>query len=215
MLVGILVSVLLVLTPVRLLMTNMFLTLEYTRPGFPQDPYGFTQEDRLRYAPAAIQYLVTPDDISILQQLTFPDGTPLFNDRELRHMIDVKHVVDTAFLIYGMGGLVFLVTSAAALFSVAIRKQLLRGIFYGGMMTMAGFAALVVFAVTQWNTFFARFHQIFFEDGTWLFQYSDTLIRLFPEQFWFDAALVIGSLAILLALACILGANALLKRYPK
>jgi hypothetical protein len=27
------------------------------------------------------------------------------------------------------------------------------------------------------------FHQIFFSAGTWMFLYSDTLIRLFPERF--------------------------------
>jgi integral membrane protein (TIGR01906 family) len=34
---------------------------------------------------------------------------------------------------------------------------------------------------------FVGFHRIFFEGDTWLFQYSDTLIRLFPERFWRDA----------------------------
>jgi uncharacterized membrane protein len=28
--------------------------------------------------------------------------------------------------------------------------------------------------------------------GSWLFSYSDTLIRLFPMQFWFDAMLAIS-----------------------
>ena len=32
------------------------------------------------------------------------------------------------------------------------------------------------------------FHRIFFAEGTWIFLRSDTLIRLFPIQFWIDVA---------------------------
>ncbi len=37
--------------------------------------------------------------------------------------------------------------------------------------------------------FFTLFHQVFFEGDSWLFLYSDTLIRLFPIRFWQDAVL--------------------------
>ena len=30
-------------------------------------------------------------------------------------------------------------------------------------------------------------HDLLFPPGTWIFPFSDTLIRLFPEQFWRDA----------------------------
>ncbi|MBZ0100422.1 MAG: DUF1461 domain-containing protein, partial [Taibaiella sp.] len=49
-------------------------------------------------------------------------------------------------------------------------------------------------AIISWDFFFTCFHSTFFESGTWRFAFSDTLIRLFPEQFWFDAALTIGGL---------------------
>jgi integral membrane protein (TIGR01906 family) len=55
----------------------------------------------------------------------------------------------------------------------------------------------VIIAALSWDTFFTSFHSIFFASGTWQFEYSDTLIRLFPEQFWFDAAVTIGALTIL------------------
>jgi integral membrane protein (TIGR01906 family) len=61
-----------------------------------------------------------------------------------------------------------------------------------------------VSAVVAWDTFFTAFHQLFFAGGTWVFAYSDTLIRLFPEQFWFDAALTVGGLTLLGALALLL-----------
>ncbi|MEO0599678.1 MAG: DUF1461 domain-containing protein, partial [Chloroflexota bacterium] len=51
-----------------------------------------------------------------------------------------------------------------------------------------------------WDFFFTQFHNVFFEQGTWRFYYSDTLIRLYPERFWFEASLVVGVLTVVGAL---------------
>lgn len=188
--------VLLVMINVRLVMTPLFLSFEYTRPGFPEDFYGFTQEDRLRYAPYAIDYLLNGEDITFLGDLTFPDGTPLFNTRELRHMRDVKTITQIAYLA---------TIAIAALVTVGgyfLRRQgrLRWALFRGGLFTIGIVVAVIIVIVLNWDFFFTGFHTLFFESGTWYFAYSDTLIRLFPEQFWFDAALLIGTLTTLEAL---------------
>ncbi len=186
------VPVLLVLLAVRMVMTPLFLQIEYHRPGFPDDPFGFTRDDRLAYAPFALDYLIYRHDIRYLSDLRFPDGSPLFNARELRHMRDVQAVTDTAFLaaaaagVLALGSMMVLVRSGNLL-----RLALKRGAF----MTWGAIALVIVLAIVGWNTFFTGFHTLLFEDGTWYFLTSDTLIRLFPEQFWFDAALVVGGLA--------------------
>ena len=51
-----------------------------------------------------------------------------------------------------------------------------------------------------WEQFFTDFHRIFFANGTWTFSLQDTLIRLFPGQFWMDAGIVIGGLVLLASL---------------
>ena len=73
----------------RLLLTHTFLQIEYLMPGFPADSYGFTQADRLHWSRLAVDYLVNDADISFLGNLIFPDGSPLYNERELSHMLDV------------------------------------------------------------------------------------------------------------------------------
>lgn len=78
---------LLIMIGVRLVMTPVFLHIEYTRPGFPTDFYGFTEQDRLKYAPYALDYLLNGEDITFLGDLTFDNGQPLFNARELQHML--------------------------------------------------------------------------------------------------------------------------------
>ena len=44
--------------------------------------------------------------------------------------------------------------------------------------------------------FFAGFHSLFFEGDSWLFLFSDTLIRLFPIRFWQDAFLFAAIIAL-------------------
>jgi len=194
------VPILLVLLSARLVMTPLFLTIEYGRPGFPEDEYGFTREDRLDLAPYALNYLINNADIAYLGDLTFPDGTPLYNERELQHMEDVQIVTRAAFsflLIAGLGAI------AASFFlwrNPATRYALRNGLFNGAILTLSLILAITVAAVGAWDFFFTTFHSLFFESGTWRFLYSDTLIRLFPEQFWFDASLTIGGLTVVGAL---------------
>jgi len=86
----------------------------------------------------------------------------------------------------------------------ASRSQLRTGLLNGSILTLGMIVAIVVAAVVNWDFFFTGFHTLFFEGGTWRFAYSDTLIRLFPEQFWFDAALLIGGMTTLGALAILI-----------
>ena len=76
------VLVFLLLTGVRLLLTNAFVKLEYSMPGFPEDTYGMTKAQRLEYAPIALDFLLNGADESFLGDLTFEDGTLLYNERE-------------------------------------------------------------------------------------------------------------------------------------
>ena len=194
--------VLLVLISARLVMSEVFLQFEYNRPGFPEDYYGMTREQRLHYAPFAVAYLLNGEGIDFLANLKFPDGEPLFNARELRHMQDVKTVTQIAFAVAVVSGLLAL-ASAVYLYSRS-RTTLRKSLFQGSILTLAIVAAIIIVAILNWNYFFTLFHTLFFESGTWYFLYSDSLIRLFPEQFWFDAALTIGAFTVLGALVTLL-----------
>jgi integral membrane protein (TIGR01906 family) len=192
---------LIALVGIRLVMTPLFLQIEYTRPDFPEDYYGFTTEDRLTYAPYALNYLLNGDDLSYLGNLEFPDGKAMYNARELKHMRDVKTVTDTAYLAAVLGGLMAII---AGVYLGRKNASALRiTLFRGGIFTIAIIVSIVVVALANWDYFFTGFHTLFFANGTWRFEYSDTLIRLFPEQFWFDASLTIGGITILTAVIII------------
>ena len=61
-------------------------------------------------------------------------------------------------------------------------------------------AALAFFASVSFWQFFTLFHRLFFQGDSWLFEYSDTLIRLFPLRFWQDVFLSVMGLILIFGL---------------
>jgi integral membrane protein (TIGR01906 family) len=201
-LVTLLIPLALIGLGLRLLLTTTFLQIEYNMPYFPPDEYGFTKEDRLKWAPYAVEYLVNNADISYLGDLKFDDGTPLYNERELSHMEDVKRITQAALNVW--------YATLAILLALGIWSRLRhweqtyrQGVRRGGWL-MVGLAVaigliVIVGIVINPNVFwgfFTAFHKLFFEGDTWLFLYSDTLIRLFPIRFWQDAILLAAVIAL-------------------
>lgn len=193
--------VLFVLTNVRLIMSQAYLNWEYNLPDFPADPFGFTQADRLTYAPIALNYLFNAEGIDFLGRQTFPDGERMYNHRELKHMEDVKQVTRGAMAVW-MTVIVIVAASCVALARQPETLPALRGgLLLGSGITIGLLLLMVLYILINFNTFFVQFHQVFFEGDTWLFEYSDTLIRLFPVKFWSDAFMLIAVGALLEGLA--------------
>jgi integral membrane protein (TIGR01906 family) len=203
--VTLLIPFALILSAVRLLLTPVYLTIEYSTPGFPPDLYGFTKADRLYYANIAREYLLNDASISFLGDLRFPEGqqtppatcqfmedcTRLYNDRELKHMLDVKNVVKAAMNVWIFSLVALLGLGLWAWFGGWWREYR-HGLSRGGWLTAILIAAILLLVLVAFGVVFVAFHNIFFASGTWTFLYSDTLIRLFPERFWRDTFLAVG-----------------------
>ena len=202
--VSILIFLGLLLTGVRLLLTDSFVKIEYNMPYFPDDPYGMTKAERLAYAPLALEYLLNDEDISFLGDLTFDDGSVLYNERELRHMVDVK-VLTGKFLNIWYGVLVGLVLLIVTAWRGNWLEEFKYMVSRAGMFVLIVLGTLVLFMLLSFNAIFTGFHRIFFEGDTWLFLFSDTLIRLFPLQFWQDAFIAVGVFTLLGGLGLWLG----------
>lgn len=192
------VPVVLLLTSVRLLLTPAFVRLNYGLPGFPADPYGFTAEERLQGADVALEYLLNDQPVSFLGDLRFEDGRPVYNARELKHMEDVKVLVQQAMAVWlGAVALGAVLSLGLAQFAGARRAWL--ALHQGARITLIVMVLLLAGIAASFSILFVGFHRLFFEGDTWLFLYSDTLIRLFPERFWLTAFVGIGAGTLLLA----------------
>jgi integral membrane protein TIGR01906 len=200
-LVAILIPLALIGLSIRVLLSPIFYKTEYNMPYFPPDEYGFTKADRLKWAPYAVNYLVNNADISYLGDLKFDDGTPLYNERELSHMKDVKRVTQGALRAWFISLAVLVLLGVWAWFGRfaagpqwwdTYRLGLMRGGWLMvGLAVTIGLVVVVGIAVNPnvFDTFFIAFHSLFFEGDSWIFLFSDTLIRLFPIRFWQDAFL--------------------------
>src|SRR5215207_810723 len=201
-LVAILVPITLIGIGMRLLLTPLFLQIEYNMPYFPPDEYGFTKADRLKWAPYALDYLVNSENISYLGDLRFDDGSPLYNERELSHMDDVKRVTQGALRVWYASLALLALLGVWAWFGgwwQEYRFGLMRGGWLMiGLAVTIGLIVVVGMVINPnvfWN-FFAGFHSLFFEGDSWLILFSDTLIRLFPIRFWQDAFLLAAGIAL-------------------
>ena len=195
LLATLLVPIALVGLGLRVLLTPLFLQVEYNMPYFPPDQYGFTKADRLKWAPYALNYLTNNADISYLANLKFEDGKPLYNERELSHMNDVKRVTQGALRVWYVSLALLALLGLWAWFGgwwPAYRLGLMRGGWLMvGLAVLVGLIALIGISISPdlFFSFFTGFHHLFFEGDSWLFLFSDTLIRLFPIRFWEDAFL--------------------------
>ena len=183
--IGVLVPVVLILTNVRLLLTPLFVSLEYSTPGFPDDPYGFTREERVRLAEIARAYLFNDAGPEFLADLRDANGLVLYNPRELSHMVDVRVLVQGAVKVW-TALLVLLAGVGVVAWRFASTGTVRGGLNLGARIALFLMAALVGLLLLSFSVLFTGFHQVFFQSGTWVFYNSDTLIRLFPIRFWRD-----------------------------
>ena len=184
-------------------MSPAFAEFEYTRAGFPLDPYGMETHERKQWADYSIRYLTNDEPIDYLGNLQNFQGQKIFTESELSHMLDVKEVVQGALLAW----YIIIGLSVAILGWFLIMAQwssLLQALRAGGWVTLGLIVALLIFLLVSFDTLFDRFHRLFFADGTWLFDQSSTLIRLFPLVFWRDAFALVLIFTLLVGLLLVL-----------
>jgi integral membrane protein (TIGR01906 family) len=189
---------LIVSTAIGAALTPVFVNVEYRLPGFPADEYGFTTADRLTWSRYSINYLLGFVTHEELTKQRLPDGTPLYNERELSHMLDVRNLTAIVLKVW-LGLLVFFMLVAILCWKTNKMDAWYTAVRRGGNLTIGFIFSILFYLVLNFNQLFTQFHQLFFEGDSWLFLMSDNLIRLFPIRFWRDIFIFIGGLSIILS----------------
>lgn len=202
--VAILTPLVLVVMAIRAVASGGFLWLEYHRPGFPADQYGFSDEQRMTFGSYGLNFINSFAGRDYLGGLMTPNGVQstggvkLFRDEEVGHMADVQSLVHLAYLL----GVIAVIVIAISFLVLRSRYAggIRRGLFAGAWVTLGLFAALGTLGLLGWEAFFTDFHRLFFSGGNWSFFLDDTLIRLYPPQFWVDSALTLAGIVIVAVL---------------
>ena len=178
---------------IRAVASAPFLWLEYHRPGFPEDSYGYYLVERMRLGSYGVDYINNFAPREYLARVTTgADNTLAFTEAEVNHMHDVKWVLLIATVAVAV---LFLVTLFS---SISLRERapgtIRRSLFAGTWITLGLIVVLGVVGAFGWEWLFTTFHQVFFPQGNWEFSVRSSLIRLYPPQFWIDAAIAVAVL---------------------
>ncbi len=147
------------------------------------------QEELLPLYKVLTDYMVRSVDSIELDATVGGVVMPMYNQREIDHMVDVRHLIDLlkGFILF------LLLLLSASLLTLIKHKSNLTGIFIGQIMaTIFIFIGFVAMALTDFNKYFIQFHELFFTNDLWLLNpLTDRMIMLLPEVFFRDIVLVI------------------------
>jgi len=166
---------------------------------------GLAQSEMEKAATGLIGYFNSGEEY--IELTVVKDNKPfeLFNQREIIHLKDVKALIWLDYWIL-LGTLIYVLGYILVYFlwqQGRYRQKLVWRVIGGSGITLVLILALGIGAVFNFEQLFLQFHLISFANEFWqLDPTRDYLIMLFPEGFWFDAAifctLATGGVAVVL-----------------
>ena len=203
-------AVFIVCIPVFLVLTNVRIaTTEERVYGYAFSAYdipavtGIPRPELDRAAHELVQYLTSSDPDSLLDirvHVTGGESQPLYNEREILHMRDVKRLFQFVFRVHEVAFAYILVYVAGVyLWS---REQSLRRLarqaVVAGIATAVALGVAAVAMLIGFDQLFLAFHLVSFANDFWqLDPATDRLVQMFPEGFWFDVSIGVGVLTVI------------------
>ncbi len=127
----------------------------------------------------------------------------LFNQREIVHLQDVKELVRLDYWVQA-AALIFVLGYVVVGFAWQRRrfgKYLARAVLWGSGVTLTVMVLMALAILLGFDNFFLSFHLISFSNQFWILDPSkDFLIMMFPEGFFYLAAILLAGATIVEAL---------------
>jgi integral membrane protein (TIGR01906 family) len=162
------------------------------RTGFPREDISRVGQELRRY------FNNSADTIHVLVEEGGREVS-FFNDRETAHLRDVKHLFQITFRVQELS-IAYVFTYVVGVFIWAREGSLRRlatQVLAGSLVAIAVILALGAVALLGFDRAFEEFHLIAFNNDLWrLNPRTDHLIQMFPEDFWFDASMLVGLLTL-------------------
>jgi integral membrane protein (TIGR01906 family) len=138
----------------------------------------------------------------------FSTGEFPYSEQGKSHFVDCKVLFDlniTAFIISLVGVATLLILKKLGIFELW-RPFGMNITFCSGAYTLGGFALIGGLVALDFDTAFTIFHKIFFPGkDNWLFSwYEDAIIRILPQDFFMNCAILIFSSIVILCVGCII-----------
>ncbi len=162
---------------------------------------GADREDIIVAYNELLDYLTVPG-------CEFKTGIFKYSESGKSHFVDCKGLFDlniSALIISLFGVAVLLILNKRGIFELW-RPFGMNIAFCSGAYLLGAFAIIGGLVAIDFNAAFTVFHKIFFPGkDNWLFNwYEDEIIRILPQDFFMNCAILIFVSIVLLCLACII-----------
>ena len=156
---------------------------------------GFSQTQLTEAARQIRDYFNSSEELLDVRVSSEGVMRPLYNDREVSHMQDVKDLATRIYRVQEGAFLYsFLFVTVGFLimgneFSGRLRRLLVRGC----LLTAVLVALVAVISLVGFGPLFVFFHEISFSNDLWrLDPNTSALVQMFPQGFWLETTVLIG-----------------------
>ncbi len=150
---------------------------------------GISDEDLDKSTNVLLDY-IKDDRLDIDVDVTLEDGTvePMFNEREIMHMVDVKDLYLNAMKVKWIGLSFFILTSILFIFRYGWKNGSLH-LFRAYRISLILFGTIVLvltaFILLDFDRFWTSFHHVFFTNDLWILNpATDRMILMVPSYFF-------------------------------
>jgi integral membrane protein (TIGR01906 family) len=196
---GILIILVLLLTSIDIFsLDRAFFKSQYRKLDVAHE-IGVSEADLMKSTDVLLDYLKDKrDDIDVIVTIDNVQR-PMFNQREIDHMVDVKVLYRNAMQ---FRNLCLIIDIAIAILLLAMYRSkairlISRGIRNASIVCGVILAFLSVYALVDFYGFWTQFHQLFFRNDLWLLDpNTDNLILMVPGPFFFTLLFrIVGAFA--------------------
>ena len=160
---------------------------------------GMHPEELYHVAIEMINYYGSEDELFELKVVIDGETVDLFNEREILHLKDVRGLIRLCRnLLWGTLGYIFLYIAIGFLrFRGKFLREMERLIAIGSGTTLGVITILGLSSYFGFESVFLRFHLAFFNNDLWILNPDDRMLMMFPQSFFYDAALIVAAVILL------------------
>jgi len=112
----------------------------------------------------------------------------LFDKKEREHLSDVRSVIVKLNILKNI--LFIIIIPLVSIIYFLDRTNFLLRVykifFYSGFFTLVISSVMILAIFVGFDILFTIFHKLFFAPGTWVFDYSENIIKIYPLGFFYD-----------------------------
>lgn len=196
-----------------------FYEQEYSKLDTASD-IGIKNADLNKVTDHLLRYMRGAEDSLKIKAKIDGKSRDVFNKRERDHMVDVRNLFLfwRSFRNMGMVAVLLFIVLILLLVRRDPLEVLSKSYLIGASAAAFVFGAIGVWIATDFNSFWYSFHLLFFTNDLWqLDPRTDILIKMVPEQFFFDICVRIISMFVLTvgALLALSGGYRIYKRHRR